>query len=219
MRALPVGKLDWPLGADDDLYIEFMTALVTPAAIGGNLLGLLKFEDYKRQLPGGPTRFMSPPTGRTIFSAQKHFRESEGNRFDRLRVIQDGKTFGFVQNDYSYAMPIEGQQVTGLFALPSNSGFDPLKPWRLDILINSVGSSPVTVALGLDYKIPDTYVLQVPDPNVLVPKAEPQPRTSARAAARARVGAFRRPSPPGSRPGVTRGSTLRFSRCFCRCSL
>jgi NosR/NirI family nitrous oxide reductase transcriptional regulator len=46
-------KLDWPLGTGDDLYIEFMTALVTPPAIGGNLLGLLKFEDYKRQLPSG----------------------------------------------------------------------------------------------------------------------------------------------------------------------
>ncbi|HEY6362866.1 MAG TPA: hypothetical protein VIX63_17290, partial [Vicinamibacterales bacterium] len=46
-------KLDWPLGTDDDLYIEFMTALVTPPAIGGNLLGLLKFEDYKGQLPSG----------------------------------------------------------------------------------------------------------------------------------------------------------------------
>src|SRR5437867_5721033 len=37
-------KLDWPLGAADDLYIEFLTALATPPAIGGNLLGLLKFE-------------------------------------------------------------------------------------------------------------------------------------------------------------------------------
>jgi transcriptional regulator of nitric oxide reductase len=168
-------KLDWPLGADDDLYIEFMTALVTPPAIGGNLLGLLKFEDYTRQLPSGAHAIFVASNGPYDFLGTKYFRESEGNRFDRLRVIQSGKTFSFVQNDYSYAMPIEGQQVTGLFALPSNSGFDPLKPWRLDILINSVGSSPVTVALGLNYKIPDTYVLQVPDPNVLVPKAEPQP--------------------------------------------
>src|SRR4029077_10444783 len=30
-------KLDWPLGTGDDLYIEFMTALVTPPAIGGKL--------------------------------------------------------------------------------------------------------------------------------------------------------------------------------------
>ena len=89
---------------------------MTPPAIGGNLLGLLKFEDYKRQLPA-PTRLCR--LQRAGFSARAMLRESEGNRFDRLRVIQDGKTFRFVQNDYSYAMPIEGQQVTGLFALPS----------------------------------------------------------------------------------------------------
>jgi NosR/NirI family transcriptional regulator, nitrous oxide reductase regulator len=170
-------KLDWPLGADDDLYIEFMTALITPAAIGGNLLGLLKFEDYKRQLPSGADAIYVASNGPYDFLGTKYFRESEGNRFDRLRVIQDRKTFGFVQKDYSYAMPVEGQQVTGLFALPANSGFDPLKPWRLDILINTAGSPPVTVAFGLDYKIPDAYVLQVPDPNVVMPQpqAEPQP--------------------------------------------
>ena len=46
-------KLDWPLGRDDDLYIEFMTALVTPAAIGGNLLGVVTLEEYKSKLPIG----------------------------------------------------------------------------------------------------------------------------------------------------------------------
>ena len=168
-------KLDWPLGADDDLYIEFMAALVTPPAIGGNLLGLLKFEDYKRQLPSGAHAIFVASNGPYDFLGTKYFRESEGNRFDRLRVIQDKKTFRFVQKDYTYATPIQGQQVIGLFALPPNSGFDPLKPWRLDILINSAGTSPLTVAFALDYKVPDAYVLQVPDPNAPTPKPEPPP--------------------------------------------
>src|SRR5438105_5296752 len=167
--------LDWPLGRPDDLYIEFMTALVTPPTIGGNLLGLLKFEDYKRQLPGGAHASNVASNGPYDFLGTKYFRESEGYRFDRLRVIQDVKTFRFVQNDYSYATPIEGQQVTGLFALPPNSGFDPVKPWRLDILINSAAGSPVTVAFGLDYKVPDTYILQVPDPRAVVPRPQEQP--------------------------------------------
>jgi transcriptional regulator of nitric oxide reductase len=169
-------RLDWPLGAGDDLYIEFMTALVTPPAIGGNLLGLLKFEDYKRQLPRGAHAIYVASNGPYDFLGTKYFREAEGNRFDRLRVTQDGKTFGFVQKDYVYAAPIEGQQVTGLFALPARSGFNPVRPWRLDILINSVGSPPVTVTFGLDYKIPDTYVLQVPDPNVVISQSHPQPK-------------------------------------------
>jgi NosR/NirI family nitrous oxide reductase transcriptional regulator len=167
-------RLDWPLGTGDELYIEFMTALVTPPAIGGNLLGLLKFEDYKRELPSGAHAIFVASNGPYDFLGTKYFQESAGNRFDRLRVTQAGKTFGFVQNDYAYATPIEGQQVTGLFALPAK-GFDPLKPWRLEILINGAGTAPVTVAFGLDYKIPAAHVLQVPVPQVLVPQPPPQP--------------------------------------------
>jgi NosR/NirI family nitrous oxide reductase transcriptional regulator len=167
-------NLDWPLGANDDLYIDFMTALVMPPTIGGNLLGLLKFEDYKRQLPRGAQAIYVASNGPYDFLGTKYFRESEGYRFDRLRVVQDGKTFRFVQRNYSYATPIEGQQLTGLFALRGNSGFDPLQPWRLDILINSTGSPPVTVAFGLDYKVPDTYVLQVPGPPVVTPPPQQQ---------------------------------------------
>jgi transcriptional regulator of nitric oxide reductase len=174
-------KLDWPLGTGDDLYIEFMTALVTPPAIGGNLLGLLKFEDYKRQLPRAAQAIFVASNGPYDFLGTKYFRESEGNRFDRLRVIQGGKTFGFAQNDYSYATPIQGQQVTGLFALRANSGFDALKPWRLEILINSAGTPPLTVAFGLDYKIPDAYVLQVRDPHVIMPQPQSQPQAQPQA--------------------------------------
>lgn len=171
-------NLDWPLGSGDDLYIEFMTALATPRAIGGNLLGVVKFEEYTQQLRRGAQAIYVASNGPYDFLGTKYFRESEGYRFDRLRVVQNGKTFRFVQNDYSYATPIEGQQLTGLFAIRAGSGFDPLQPWRLEVLINSAGNPPVTVAFGLDYKIPDTYVLQVPGPPVVTPRpqTEPQPQ-------------------------------------------
>src|SRR5438874_4657158 len=44
-------RLDAPLRKSDDLYIELVTGLFTPAAIGANLIGVPKFEDYKRQMP------------------------------------------------------------------------------------------------------------------------------------------------------------------------
>ena len=169
-------KLDWPLGAADDLYIEFLTALATPPAIGGNLLGLLKFEDYRRELPRGAQAIYVASNGPYDFLGTRYFRESEGNRFDRLRVVQGGKTFGFVQNDYSYATPIEAQQLAGVFALRANGGFDPVKPWRLEVLVNSAGTPPVTVPFGLDYKIPDAYVVQVPDRRVPAPPSQAQPQ-------------------------------------------
>ena len=151
-------KLDWPLGRDDDTYIEFMTALVTPPAIGGNLLGMIKLEDYKSGLPNGAQAIFIASNGPYDFFGRAYVQASQGNRFDRIRVVQDGKTFRFVQADYTYAVPPQGQQLAGLFKLPANAGFDPLKPWRLDILVNSESGPPVSVAFGLDYKVPDSFV-------------------------------------------------------------
>jgi transcriptional regulator of nitric oxide reductase len=147
-------KLDWPLGSDNDLYIEFVTALATPAAIGGNLLGMVKLEEYKGQLPDGANAIIVASRGPYDFIGTKYNEASEGFRFDRLRVIQGAKTFRFVQNDYMFAVPMPGYQTAGLFALPAKSGFDPKKPWRLELLVNSAGPRPVTVAFGVDYKLP-----------------------------------------------------------------
>jgi NosR/NirI family transcriptional regulator, nitrous oxide reductase regulator len=170
-------KLDVPLGKRDDLYIEFATALFTPAAIGGNLVGMLKFEDYKRQLPSGAQAVFVASNGPYDFLGKKFFLESEGHRFDRLRVVQDGRTFSFVQDDYQFLNPfaegIRGEQDAGLFALPANSGFDPLKPWRLELLVNGTGAAPVTVAFGLDYTVPDLQALTSLDDARGEPRAQP----------------------------------------------
>jgi NosR/NirI family transcriptional regulator, nitrous oxide reductase regulator len=166
----PASKLDVPLGKPDDLYIEFVTGLFTPAAIGGNLLGLLNFEEYKRRLPSGAQAIFVAANGPYDFLGKKYFQEAEGRRFDRLRVTQDGQTFGFVQDDYQWASPyagaIRGQENAGVFALPLRPGFDPLRPWRLELLVNGAGSAPVTVAFGLDYTIPAAHVLMPDQPPV-----------------------------------------------------
>jgi len=146
--------LDWPLGRADDLYIEFATALATPAAIGGNLIGVVALEEYKNKLPSGAEAIYVASSGPYNFLGTKYYDSATGNRFDRLRVVQGGKIFRFIEADYTYAVPIKGQEVAGLFALPAHSGFDPSKPWRLEILVNGDGHPPVTVPFGLDYKLP-----------------------------------------------------------------
>jgi len=161
-------KLEVPLRKADDLFIEFMTALFTPAAIGANLIGVPKFEDYKRQMPSGGQAIFVASNGPYDFLGTKYFRESEGHRFDRLRLVQDGRTFGFVQDDYTYPAGFKGQQNAGVFALPPNSGFDPVKPWRLELLVHGAGATPATVAFALDYKVPEALVLMPAEP-------EPEP--------------------------------------------
>ncbi len=178
-------KLDWPLGRDDDLYIEFMTALVTPVAIGGNLLGMVKLEEYKSQLPDDAQAIMIASHGPYDFIGKKYFLQSEGNRFDRLRVIQDGKTFGFVQHDFTDVTPPAGQQVAGLFAFPVDSGFDPTKPWRLEVLVNSESTPIVSLPFGVDYKVPDSLIngsASAPAPASTEPDAAVAPAPAAAAA-------------------------------------
>src|SRR5262247_1121158 len=153
-------RLEVPLRArSEDLYIEFMTGLFTPATIGGNLIGLPKFEDYKRDMPSGAQAIFIASNGPYDILGTKYFRTSEGNRFDRLRIMQDGRTFGFVESNYTYAAGFRGQQNAGVFALAPGSGFDPVKPWRLELLVHGTGATPATVAFGIDYKVPDALVL------------------------------------------------------------
>ena len=170
-------RLEVPLGKDDDLYVELATGLFTPAAIGGNLVGILNFEDFKRRMPGDANAIFVASAGPYDFRGKKFFLDSAGNRFDRLRVVQDGQTFSFVQADYQWINPfsdgIRGMQEAGLFVLPASSGFDPLKPWRLELLVNGAEALPVTLPFGLDYKLPDLQVLVGLDDTISEQRAQP----------------------------------------------
>jgi NosR/NirI family nitrous oxide reductase transcriptional regulator len=168
--------LDVPLGQPDDLYIEVMTGLVTPAAIGGNLIGLRNFEDYRRRLVNGRQAIFVASNGPYDFLGTSHYREADGRRFDRLRLVQErnnernndgrkeGETIGFVHDDYQRlgtgaADGIRAQQNAGLFVLPADAAFDPLKPWRLELLVHARGATPVTVAFPVEYRLPAAHIL------------------------------------------------------------
>src|SRR5262249_62364178 len=89
--------------------------------------------------------------GRYDFLGTEHYRACGGRRCDRVRVVQAGQTFSFVHDDYQRlgtgaAEGIRAQQNAGIFAVPASVAFDPIKPWRLELLVNAVGATPVTVA-------------------------------------------------------------------------
>jgi NosR/NirI family nitrous oxide reductase transcriptional regulator len=169
--------LDVPLGKPEEPYIELLTGLLTPAAIGGNLLGLRNFDDYRARLPRGAPAIFVASNGPYDFIGTKHFRQSEGYRFDRIRVVQGDETFSFTNDNYQRlgtgsADGIRAQQYAGLFALPANSKFDPLKPWRLELLVNGNAASagtdprPVSVAMPVEFRLPPAFVLMPEEPPV-----------------------------------------------------
>jgi NosR/NirI family transcriptional regulator, nitrous oxide reductase regulator len=86
-------------------------------------------------------------------------------------VVQAGQAFGFVHDDYQRlgtgaAEGIRAQQNAGIFALPATAALDPVKPWRLELLVNTAGPTPITVAFPLEYKLPATHILMPDEPAV-----------------------------------------------------
>ena len=56
-----------------------------------------------------------------------------------------------------------------VFTLPANARFDPLKPWRLELLVNgqTAAGAPISLAFPVDYQLPAS--------NILIPQAPPAP--------------------------------------------
>jgi len=143
--------------------------LLTPAAIGGNLLGVRNFEEYRRRIPQGRQVLFFASNGPYDFHGTNHWWKAHNYSFDRIRIVQDGHAIGFVHEDYQSLLTgaaegIQSQQEAGLFTLPANAAFDPVKPWQLELLVNATGTNPVTVAFPLEYRLPAAHILMPDEP-------------------------------------------------------
>ena len=164
-----------PLRRPDDLYSEVFFGLLTPAAIGGNLLGVRNFKEFQQRIPQGRHVLFFASNGPYDFHGTSHWWKEHGYRFDRIRIVQDGHAIGFLHYDYQplltgAAVGLQSQQEAGLFTLPADAVFDPVKPWRLEFLVNAAksdpGSAPVTVAFALEYRLPAAHILMPDEPAV-----------------------------------------------------
>jgi NosR/NirI family transcriptional regulator, nitrous oxide reductase regulator len=164
----PDKTLDAPLGKPDDLYSEIFFGLMTPAAIGANVLGVRGFEDLRSRIPEGAHVIFMASNGPYDFHGTSHFWKADGYRFNRVRIVQGDHTIGFVHDDYQRLLTgaaegLQSNRDAGLFTIPANAGFDPVKPWRLELLINAVGQLPALV-IPIEYKLPAALVLMPPAP-------------------------------------------------------
>ncbi len=120
-----------------------------------------------RRFPPGAQVIAVASTGPYDFLGDDYVRAAKGYRFDRIRVVQEGRTYSFVNSDFLRLDTREhegflSQQYAALFALPPT--FDPLKEWRLELLVQVDNSY---VAFPLHYRLPASYVL--------MPDAKPTP--------------------------------------------
>jgi len=169
----------YPKGAgpdDPDLrFIDLVVGLATPARIGRNLLGAQAFNRLTGSLAPGDHLIFVAANGLYSFKGTSYVRSG---RFDRIQITQDSKTFQLSRDDHVRIdrLRAEGSpefREMALFVMRQDSGFDPSRPWRLELLVEGESDTgPVPTIHTLQYVLPDRYRLTPAASPARVPSEE-----------------------------------------------
>lgn len=157
----PVAARRPEAGAPDDPFIDLYVALVSQPAIGRSLLGESEYANMQRMLEPGQQAILVAGDGTYSFKGSGYVR---GGIFDRIELVQGTETIRFRDHLHRRigALAAAGApslREIGIFAIPEDSEFDPVEPWRLQLLVQrATGAlSKVFVSFDLPYSIPARY--------------------------------------------------------------
>ncbi len=148
-------------------FVDLWVALATPAVVGGNLLGQSRHRAMTLELEPGDHALVILARGRYSVKGTAHVRTGV---FDRLQVLQGGQTIHLTADRHTRldGLAIDGApefRELGWFAVPAATGFDPLRPWQLRLLVEQPTSGG---DVYLDFTLPVTA------PAALLAEATPQ---------------------------------------------
>ena len=123
--------------APSTTFIALYAALATPAQIGRNLLGDRRFNRVMAELAPGDQLIFLAAGGLYSFKGTAFARSGV---FDRIQIVQGDRTIRFDRDHHRRldGLAAEGAPAfreIGLFTVPAASGFDPARPWRLELLV------------------------------------------------------------------------------------
>jgi transcriptional regulator of nitric oxide reductase len=151
-------------------FVDLYAALLTPPAIGQNLLGKAAFNALVAGLGLDDHAILIAADGVYSFKGTGHVRSG---RFERIQVVQGETTIALTTDGYRNIERLlaEGApelREAGVFVLAAASGFDPLQPWRLDLIVGrrTAAGNTASTAFSLDYRLPDRYRLAPSDMTV-----------------------------------------------------
>nr|WP_298097153.1 NosR/NirI family protein [uncultured Shinella sp.] len=149
-------------------FIDMQAALVSVPAIGGALLGPAEEANLKAWLKDGENAIAVMARGLYSFKGSGYVR---GGIFDRIVLIQDDVSVRFRDRDHRR---LGGIALAGapeftemdLFRIPADLGFDPAKPFRIQLLAQrEVGPiEKVFHTFDLGYQLPQKYLRAVAPP-------------------------------------------------------
>jgi NosR/NirI family nitrous oxide reductase transcriptional regulator len=166
-------------------FIELHTALVSVPEIGRSLLGEAGYQALAERLAPGQHAILVAANGAYSFKGSGYVR---GGIFDRIELIQGEETIRFRDRNHTRIADLAAAgaprfREIGLFTIPADVRFDPVEPWRLQLLAQRQvgGLERSFLAFELAYALPDRFVReeQAPAP---APAASPAPATTAAAA-------------------------------------
>jgi|AGTN01.1.fsa_nt_gi Regulator of nitric oxide reductase transcription len=142
-------------------FIDLNAALLTPELIGRNLLGDDEYKALQAWLHPGQSAIVVAGQGAYSWRGSGYVR---GGIFDRIQLIQDGVSFRFSDKIYRRIGTLKGDAPAfpeiGLFKIPEDMGFDPAKPWRLELLAQrTLGTQrKAFTSFALEYALPPAMI-------------------------------------------------------------
>lgn len=173
--------------ADDALFIDLYVALASVPSIGRSLLGDAEWQRLKERLKPGQQAILVAGNGAYSFKGSGYVR---GGIFDRIEIIQDEGSFRFRDRNHQRLADVVAQgapalREVALFVVPEDAAFDPVKPWRLQLMVQRVlsVSDKAFVTFDLPYELPARYTRATTTASPAAsPTASPLPSPDAPAA-------------------------------------
>ncbi|WP_417806356.1 4Fe-4S binding protein [Thioclava sp.] len=164
----------------DATFIDMRTALVSVPGIGRSLLGDAEYRNLESWLKEGDSAIVIAGRGIYSFKGSGYVR---GGIFDRIVLDQGDISVRFHDRDHRRLgrFAIDGAPEfpeVDLFRIPADSGFDPAKPFRLQLLVQRpVGAiEKVFTTFDLAYQLPERFL------KIMAPAPGPAPASTAASA-------------------------------------
>lgn len=183
-------------------FIEMQAALVSHPAIAQAVLGEGEAANLANWLQPGENAIVIVGRGLYSFKGSGYVR---GGIFDRIVLIQDDVSVRFHDKMHKRVVAVQAEGApefteADLFKIPADVGFDPTKPFRLQLLVQrEVGPiEKLFTTFDLGYQLPEKYLRPVTVP-VAAADAGPaeaaatQEETAAQQALWKRIWADKRP--------------------------
>jgi transcriptional regulator of nitric oxide reductase len=145
----------------DKPFIDLWLALATPPPIGESLLGQRIYESELARIGPDDDLVLIGASGLYSFKGTE-WRQS--GSFERFEIVQGSRTIRLKAADHTavealHAAGAPELREIAVFRIPRSSGFDPTKPFRLDLDLGTPAPAAGPAVVTLDYRIPDRYLI------------------------------------------------------------